>query len=611
MRNDALLKAVRHDLSSVIDVAAPTWDVDSSAREVAAYRLLHSVVKKYQETTNTTPDQDRTAQAKFERFNARCADWSDRRETEIDEVLVGGFRRAFTKFSECSAFAYDYGRMYTLGRCGPGASIGATGKDFYSKWFDSRLSVTPRLLDVWKVIVRRRYNLSETIADGCRRKNRGSYAIESDGQLFFVPKNDSTSRVVITQPTINMWLQLGFGSMIEAALLQHFGISIQSRGCSGESSLRWVPKGDESFDSLRPKEHRYLAQPDANRELAYLGSIDGSYATVDLESASDSISLGMCRQNLPRQFMSILEVLRTNGVTSRDGKHQGLNMVATMGNGYTFPLMTSIIACVVESVYESLGIPLVRGSGSQPGNFAVFGDDIIVVTRAVGRLYRLLDLLGFVVNADKSFVEGPFRESCGADFYLGTNVRPVFVKKLRSNHDVFVAINTLARWCALHKIDLRWTMRLLLRWLIGDRPRRDSCAYAVPLHASDDSGLTMPSSVSHGRRTPQGTWVYTCHVPKQHMLVFDDLRCTVRADGETKVPSKLRRRNYSPFGRTLASVVGYIRGDRLVLKVEDETVYGTEERVSINWDYGLAATAGHRQVIRPDELVTVWERILS
>lgn len=610
MRNDALLKAIRHDLSQVIDVTAPTWDVDSSVREVAAYCLLQSITKKFQGSSTTTPSQDRAARADFEYSNAQCAKWIDRRENTIDDVLIGGFQRAFKRFSECSAFAYDYGLMYTQGRCGPGASIGATGKDFYSKWFDSRLSVTPRLLDVWKVIVRRRYNLSETIADGCRRKNRGSYAIESDGRLCYVPKNVDTSRVVITQPTVNMWLQLGFGSQIEAALLQHFGISIQSRGCPGESTLHWVPNGDESFDSLRPKVHRFPAQPDANRELAYLGSLDGSYATVDLKSASNSISLLMGRANLPAQFMQVLEVLRTNGVTTPEGERLSLDMIATMGNGYTFPLMTSIIACVVESVYSSLGIPLMRGSGSQPGNFAVFGDDIIVDTRAVSRLYRLLDLLGFTVNADKSFVEGPFRESCGADFYLGHNVRPVFVKRLSSNHDVFVAINGLVRWCAMHKIDLRWTFRLLLRWLIGDRPRRDVCAYAVPLHASDDSGLTIPSTVSHGRRTSHGTWVYTCHVPKRHMLVFDDLRCRVRLEGDEITP-KLRSRYYSSFGRLLASVAGYIRGDRLILKIEDIPIYGTEERISINWDHGLAAVVGHRQVIHPDELVTVWERILA
>jgi hypothetical protein len=59
----------------------------------------------------------------------------------------------------------------------------------------------------------------------------------------------------------------------------------------------------------------------------------------------------------------------------------------------------------------------------------VYGDDIIVPAASYELLTRVLKQLGFEVNLDKSFATGPFRESCGADYFLGSQVRPLFMKK--------------------------------------------------------------------------------------------------------------------------------------------------------------------------------------
>jgi len=95
-----------------------------------------------------------------------------------------------------------------------------------------------------------------------------------------------------------------------------------------------------------------------------------------------------------------------------------------MGNGYTFELETLIfLAIAMEGCYLSgvNGLPSV--------NTFVFGDDMIVPTQAGPTILQLLRWFGFEPNSKKTFLEGPFRESCGGDFFDGEPVRAHYVKK--------------------------------------------------------------------------------------------------------------------------------------------------------------------------------------
>jgi hypothetical protein len=76
---------------------------------------------------------------------------------------------------------------------------------------------------------------------------------------------------------------------------------------------------------------------------------------------------------------------------------------------------------------------------------SVYGDDIIIPTYAYEHLIQLLTALGFVINRDKSFGTGAFRESCGADYYYGINVRPFFLKESISCPILFVMYNFYRR----------------------------------------------------------------------------------------------------------------------------------------------------------------------
>jgi len=52
---------------------------------------------------------------------------------------------------------------------------------------------------------------------------------------------------------------------------------------------------------------------------------------------------------------------------------------------------------------------------------------MVVRKHVFATVMLLLEYLGFVANKRKTFWEGPFRESCGTDWFAGANVRPVFM----------------------------------------------------------------------------------------------------------------------------------------------------------------------------------------
>jgi hypothetical protein len=106
-----------------------------------------------------------------------------------------------------------------------------------------------------------------------------------------------------------------------------------------------------------------------------------------------------------------------------------------MGNGFTFPLETLIFFSLAQACCESEDYEKV----------SVYGDDIIVPVYAVPLLTKVLTSCGFLVNASKSFSSGPFRESCGKDYLLGTDVRPCYIKDALSGQSCFVLHNFYMR----------------------------------------------------------------------------------------------------------------------------------------------------------------------
>lgn len=210
-------------------------------------------------------------------------------------------------------------------------------------------------------------------------------------QIVTVPKNSKTDRVIAIEPGLNLWFQKGLGRMIRDRLLRH-GID--------------------------------LTDQTLNQRLAKKSSLDDSSATVDFSSASDSISTEVVRAALPGEWFVLLDTCRSKVGTRKDSSPIRWKKFSSMGNGFTFELESLLFFAAAHSVCSYLGLAT---------QISVFGDDVILPKEAFELFSSFSSFLGFRVNEKKSFSSGPFRESCGAYYYEGVDVKPIFLKERVNN----------------------------------------------------------------------------------------------------------------------------------------------------------------------------------
>lgn len=270
--------------------------------------------------------------------------------------------------------------------------------------FSRGVSCSEECLPIAKVIMQELPLLSEAIASYERIDEDGdewfglSIRID-DGRLEFVPKNVKTYRSVIVEPVLNGLYQLALGDHMTRRLAA-FGIDLR--------------------DQTR------------NQKLALLGSLTGDLATLDLSAASDSISLELIFSLLPLEWATALARGRTGHVTYR-GQRITLEKFSSMGNGFTFPLQSLVFWALARAICD------------KDDEVSVYGDDIILPSVKAEEFTRLLRCLGFTVNEEKSYHTGPFRESCGRDYYSGIDVRPFFQKEWVSPRTLFTLHNFYVR----------------------------------------------------------------------------------------------------------------------------------------------------------------------
>ena len=543
---DSLTKSLLNDLSPIIDTSLKTWPIGSTPREVACYRLKESLTKKFCQTQNPSPIACCAALDKFLAVNERMGDWELDIRHDWEAELFTEFKNEVHRFwyrdvLNTEPLFSDYLALFEHGRSGPGASLLANGEDIYTKMFDSPLSATKGLPDIWDTCVTRNPQFMDAY---CHPSWVHGIQEVSHNKLSFVNKTTQMARVICTEPTINMWFQLGLGNAIERRLISRYNIDLSK-------------------------------QPDVNRRLATLGSIFDQLVTIDLESASDSMSLRMLESVLPKSFWAILNKLRSPSSRLPDGRVVNLNMVSTMGNGFTFPLQTMIFSAACVASYRYLRKQGLNLRASMHGevdnrNFAVFGDDIIVDKRIARYVIRLLNVLGFVVNSDKTYLEGPFRESCGVDSYTGVDVRPFYLKKLLTLQDSFVAINGLNLWSAKTGVSLRNTVQYLLSIF----PYAKRCP--VPPDEDDSAGLLMPRELLDLKKFKEnslGLIRYTKSVPCFYGYRISKTNEAFGRNGPL---------HYNPLGLYIAFLYGSVRGYRVTLR-QRITRYITKRVVTPSW----------------------------
>ncbi len=238
---------------------------------------------------------------------------------------------------------------------------------------------------------------------------------EFPSRLISVPKTLKAPRLIAAEPVEHQWIQQLIMHQLETRI---------------QETVLW------DHDKSRADHTVNFRSQSRNQKLAYLGSKDGSLATVDLKAASDRLSCWTVERAF-RSNLTILERLHAsrtrwlrNGITPSLGEYIPLKKFAAMGSAVTFPVQSIVYACIaITALIRSENLIVSSGSIEKCARrVCVFGDDIIVPKHALGVLVQLLEYCGLEVNTSKTFGTGKFRESCGVDAYEGHDVTPAYFK---------------------------------------------------------------------------------------------------------------------------------------------------------------------------------------
>jgi hypothetical protein len=220
---------------------------------------------------------------------------------------------------------------------------------------------------------------------------------EPPAQVILVPKDSRGPRLISCEPVDKQWIQQG----IRSVLYRH----VKASPLVGTQVL---------FTDQTP-----------NQRAALSGSIDGKHSTLDLQEASDRVSLELVRLLFPEELLPYLECCRSEETVMPNGERVSLRKFAPMGSALCFPIMAlSIWALLYATAHDQ----------DTKDRILVYGDDVIVPTAFAADAITVLELFGLKVNRNKSCTKGFFRESCGVDAYKGINITPVKIKTVWTSH---------------------------------------------------------------------------------------------------------------------------------------------------------------------------------
>jgi len=228
---------------------------------------------------------------------------------------------------------------------------------------------------------------------------------EEPVRVVSVPKTLKTPRIIAIEPTCMQYMQQGLLAPILESLKEDYFL----RDMLG-------------FDDQTP-----------NQRMAHQGSLKGDLATLDLSEASDRVSNQLVI-SLFKNHPHLHEAVQATRSLRANVRGHGvipLAKFASMGSALTFPVEAMVfLTIVLDSIAKSLSSPVSRELLSElHGRVRIYGDDIIVPVEYVHSVIVGLESFGLKVNANKSFWNGKFRESCGKEYYDGYDVSVVKVRR--------------------------------------------------------------------------------------------------------------------------------------------------------------------------------------
>lgn len=245
-----------------------------------------------------------------------------------------------------------------------------------------------------------------------------NYHASDHARLVTVPKSSTALRTITVEPMLNQFVQ--------QALNTHLREEIDK--CPVLSQCL-------TLSSQLP-----------NQKLAIEGSITRDWVTVDLSSASDRLSTSLVEaafRHRPRYLSAILGC-RTPTVDTGDAVID-LKMYAGMGNATTFPIQSYVFALIaLTSMAGTNEVVSYRKLKALARNIRIFGDDIVIKREYYPGLAEWIKHCGLLINHNKTFTEGNFRESCGVDAWKGHKVTPIYLRhdprKIATDESSFVGL---------------------------------------------------------------------------------------------------------------------------------------------------------------------------
>ncbi len=242
-------------------------------------------------------------------------------------------------------------------------------------------------------------------------------------RVVFVPKTQVAPRVIAIEPSHVQYMQQSLKDYVYKVLESH---------------------------SLTRSSIRFSRQ-EPNQILAHRSSIDKRLATLDLKDASDRVHLHLVQRIFKNSgILEYLEDCRSLHATLPDGRNVVLSKFASMGSAMCFPVEAMVFYTLIQSAMHQVDGR--RPSSSSIRRYSamidVYGDDLIVPVDYTDVVVRYLESYALKVNVSKSFSKGNFRESCGADYYKGVAVNPVYARRYPHDNSRDWEADDLLSWNA-------------------------------------------------------------------------------------------------------------------------------------------------------------------
>lgn len=276
----------------------------------------------------------------------------------------------------------------------------------------------------WLATVERAYDLTYAVSGmhglvDDQPSWQDSGASDGIARVCLVPKDSRGPRVITCEPVLLQWLQQGLRRKL-VELIESPTVEMLEHPEWDTSYMymnRWVTRRNPCFGEIN------ISSQEVNRQLARKASTgEVALATIDMKDASDRVSASLIARLFPAVWRDALFSVRSKRALLPTGQVMVLRKYAGMGNACTFPLEALCFWGIARATSLCL-------FGEEKPVY-VYGDDIIMDPELVPYVVQSYTNAGLKVNEAKSFITGPFRESCGMDAFKGEEVNPLRLKKI-------------------------------------------------------------------------------------------------------------------------------------------------------------------------------------